>query len=67
MSSPAKNQFTIVLTAEERTILQEILEEELKETEIEEHRTDMLRAKGILQAREKTIQSMLQKIGAGGA
>ena len=47
MSAAVTQQYALALSAEEREVLLNVLEQVLKETMIEEHRTDSLRAKGI--------------------
>jgi hypothetical protein len=53
----------VSLTAEERDQLAELLQEVLKETEIEEHRTRTPSFREIVTKKEKTIASVLGKIG----
>jgi hypothetical protein len=64
MTTGVTNQYTLALNEDERTVLLDILETVLKETEIEEHRTDAFRAKELIHARETTIESLLQKTRA---
>jgi hypothetical protein len=61
MSGGVMPQYTLALTEEERGLLQDILEEALKTIQVEEHRTDALRAKAVVRARELAIESLLQK------
>jgi hypothetical protein len=53
--------YTLALTEEERNTLLDILEEVLKGTRLEEHRTEAFRAKEVVRARERTIESLLRK------
>jgi hypothetical protein len=66
MNTGTMLQYTLVLNEEERTVLLDILEEVLKTTRVEEHRTDAFRAKGVVQARAVAIESLLQKARAAG-
>jgi hypothetical protein len=61
MSTGVTHQYTLALTEEERGVLLDVLEEALKTTQVEEHRTDALRAKAVVRARELGIESLLQK------
>ena len=66
MSSTEVLHYALALTEEERGVLLGLLEEALKTTQVEEHRTDALRAKAVVHAREQTIESLLQKARAAG-
>jgi hypothetical protein len=65
MDTGAISSCTLTLTAEEREVLIDILEDALKMTEIEEHRTDALHAKQVVRSRERAIESLLRKARAG--
>jgi hypothetical protein len=52
------------LTLEEKQYLVALLQQKLKETEIEEHRTDALRYKQGLARDEELIKVVLAKLGA---
>jgi hypothetical protein len=56
----AEQQLT--LTDNERQVLQELLEETLKETRIEEHRTRTLSYREFVVQRENAIASVLNKL-----
>jgi len=64
MSTGATSPYTLALTEDERNVLADILEWVLKETQIEEHRTEAFRAKELVHARELTIESLLRKTRA---
>jgi hypothetical protein len=64
MSTAAMHSYALALSEEERDVLTDLLEQALKTTEIEEHRADALHAKEVLRARERTIESLLQKARA---
>lgn len=57
--------YTVTLSEEERKLLVDLLEDMLRTTRVEEHRTDAFRAKEIFHAREVTIESLLEKVRAG--
>jgi hypothetical protein len=61
MSTARTRQYTLTLTEEERAVLQDVLEEVLKTTQLEEHRTEAFQAKAVVRARELTVESLLQK------
>jgi hypothetical protein len=61
MSTTGLRQYTLALTEEERAVLLDVLEEVLKTTQVEEHRTDAFRAKAVVRARELAVESLLQK------
>jgi hypothetical protein len=61
MSNGVAHQYTLAMTEKEREVLLDVLEEALRTTEVEEHRTDALRAKKVVHAREVAIESLLQK------
>jgi hypothetical protein len=62
MSAETLPGYTLVLNDKERTTLEDILEEVLKETRVELHRTERFAAQQIVRAREKTIESLLAKV-----
>jgi hypothetical protein len=51
------------LTAEERSFLTELLQEALKATRIEEHRTRTLSYREIVHRKETLISALLGKLG----
>jgi hypothetical protein len=53
--------YSLSLSEDERNALVNILEEVLKTTQVEEHRTDRFRAKKVVHAREVLIESLLKK------
>lgn len=53
----------LTLTAEERQFLVELLETELKETRVEEHRTRTPSFRELVVHREDIIQALLRKLG----
>jgi hypothetical protein len=53
----------LTLTAQERQQLTELLEEVLKETKIEEHRTRAPSFREIVLQKEQAIASVLRKLG----
>ena len=61
MSTAGLQQYALALSEGERDVLVDILEEALKNAQIEEHRTDALHAKKVVQAHELTIESLLRK------
>ena len=63
MSEPSR-RYTLELNENERNVLLDILQESLKTTQIEEHRTEALKAKGVVHSREVTIESLLEKTRA---
>jgi hypothetical protein len=67
MNTAAMPPYTLALTEEERTVLLHVLEEVLKVTQIEEHRTEAFRAKEVVRSRERTLESLLQKTRAAGS
>jgi hypothetical protein len=62
MAAEVMPSSTLPLSSEEREILIDILEDVLKITEIEEHRTDALHAKQVVRSREMAIESVLRKL-----
>lgn len=54
---------TLTLTADERDTLVRLLEEELKETRVEEHRTRAPSARQVVLKQEDIIASLLRKLG----
>jgi hypothetical protein len=54
--------FALVLSEKERTTLEDILEEVLKETRVELHRTDAYAAQKVVRTREATIEALLSKV-----
>jgi hypothetical protein len=56
------SEFHLALTEDERLVLQRVLERALKETQIEEHRTDALTYKQMVQQEESTLERLLQKV-----
>jgi hypothetical protein len=58
------HQYTLALNDHEREVLLDILEEALKVTQIEEHRTEAFRAKEVVRSRERALESLLQKVRA---
>jgi hypothetical protein len=61
MSTVGTHQYGLTLTEEERSVLLSVLEEVLKTTQVEEHRTEAFRAKEVVHARLLAIESVLQK------
>ncbi len=51
------------LSADEREILVNVVENALKEAQIEEHRTKTLSYRESIVARETVLKSLLQKLG----
>lgn len=62
MTTEATPQHTLALSDKERKTLVEILEEVLKETRVEEHRTEARAAREVMRGREATIESLLHKV-----
>jgi len=62
MSAPAGTSYTIDLTEVERRTLIEVLEEVIKETEVELNRTEAFRAHEIVRKREETLEGLLRKV-----
>jgi len=62
--SELSRRYTLELNENERNLLLDILEESLKTTRIEEHRTEAFKAKGVVHSREVTIESLLEKTRA---
>jgi len=56
--------YGIALNEHERDVLLDVLEQALKATRIEEHRTEALRAKDVVHAKETAIESVLRKLSA---
>jgi hypothetical protein len=56
-----KAKVTLVLTGDERQTLLDVLEEVLKETEIELNRTEAFGAKAVVSSKEAAIESILRK------
>ena len=54
--------FTLALTEEERSKLLSWLEERLLKTRVEEHRTDALDFKKIVQREEDVLRDMIHKL-----
>jgi hypothetical protein len=54
---------SLTLTAEERTVLADLLEQALKETLVEEHRTRAPSFREFVKQREAAINSLLTKLG----
>jgi len=61
MSTVPIPENSLVLNEEERTTLIEILEEVLRETRVELHRTDAFAAREVVGARLAKIESLLAK------
>jgi hypothetical protein len=61
MHTTTKAMVTLVLTGEERQTLLDVLEEALKETEVELHRTEAFGAKAVVGSKEALIASVLRK------
>jgi len=57
-------EFHLALTEEEKSVLQRLLEQDLKETQIEEHRTDALSYKQMIQREESILERLLEKVHA---
>lgn len=61
MSTGKTSQYTLALTADERETLVELLEEALKETQVEEHRTEAFSAREVVRSHESKLESILRK------
>jgi len=58
----ATEAFTLALTEEERTQLSSLLEQALRDTSIEAHRTDALDYKGWVERREAVLRNLVDKL-----
>lgn len=67
MNTGTLREYTLALNDKERQVLQDILQDVLKETRVELHRTEAFAAREVVAAREATIESLLRKVGAAGA
>jgi len=67
MNAGAKTEYRVALSEAERTVLLDVLQDLLKETQVEEHRTDRFGAKEVVRARGSAIESMLKKLRAATA
>jgi hypothetical protein len=59
----AEPQTTLALTTQERDYLAQLLEETLKETRLEEHRTSTRAYREHVVQHETLIESLLKKLG----
>jgi hypothetical protein len=66
MNATMTAEHTVMLTADERLTLRDILEEVLKETEIEWHRTEAFGAKEVVRTKAARIESLLRKVREAG-
>jgi hypothetical protein len=57
-------QYTLALDENERTVLLDVLEEALKTTQVEEHRTEAFAAKEVVHAKVQALESLLRKTRA---
>jgi len=64
MNAEAMRTYSLILSEKERTTLQEVLEELVKETRVELHRTERFAAQRVVQSRESTLESLLAKVRA---
>jgi hypothetical protein len=62
MSATTTARYGFVLTDAERTTLLDILEEVLKETEVELRRTEASGARRVVRTKEATIEAILRKV-----
>jgi len=63
--SPANTgsaEFTLTLTGEERGQLLNLLEQALRDKEIEEHRTEAFKFRELVQHQEQVLQSLIAKL-----
>jgi hypothetical protein len=67
MSTAVKGEYSIALSEAERNVLLQLLQDVLKETQVEEHRTDRFAAKEVVRARGSAIESLLKKARAATA
>ncbi|MFL5242119.1 MAG: hypothetical protein ACJ8FY_08420 [Gemmataceae bacterium] len=67
MTAGATPQYSLAMSEEERNILVDVLEQLLKETRVEEHRTEAFRAKEVVHARVAAIESLCNKARAARA
>ena len=61
MNSGVMHLYSLALDENERTVLLDVLEEALKTTEVEEHRTEAFAAKQVVHAKLEAIESLLRK------
>jgi len=61
MTTEVLPQYSLALNDQERNVLLDVLKEAWKEIQVEEHRTEALRAKDVVHSRLQTIESLLHK------
>jgi len=66
MATQVVGAYTFALSEDERATLLDVLEQALKTVQVEEHRTDSLRAKQVVHAREETLEALVRKVRAAG-
>jgi hypothetical protein len=54
---------TLALTGEERELLLKVLEQALRDKQIENHRTDSITFRQLVQRQETLLQNLLEKLG----
>jgi len=58
--SPA---FTLALSGEERELLRNLLQQTLRDKQIEDHRTDSITFRELVQRQEDLLQNVIDKLG----
>lgn len=66
MSATTTAGYVLVLTDDERRTLRDVLEDVLKATEIELHRTEAFAARKVVSSKEAILQSLLRKVSEAG-
>jgi hypothetical protein len=55
--------FTLALSGEERELLRHLLEQVLRDKQVEDHRTDSITFRELVQRQETLLQNVLDKLG----
>jgi hypothetical protein len=55
--------FTLALSAEEREMLRHLLERVLRDKQVEDHRTDSITFRELVQRQETLLQNVIDKLG----
>ena len=55
--------FTLALSGEERELLQKLLEQILRDKQVEDHRTDSITFRELVQRQETLLQNVIDKLG----
>ena len=61
MATEVMRRYTLSLSEDERRILLDVLEETLKATRVELHRTESFGAREVMNTREAVLESLLRK------